>query len=135
MLKIYLIAFIIVLSCACEVKKANIDEVQINAMEGKTNFKDSLSTDELMRLSKSEAIKKFGAPEIREEFVLCEMHGEFRVGVIYKFTEEERQSGSILIDELTWEKNENTWITAWYQVGDDKSMPKSVLAWDKDSEF
>ena len=88
-----------------------------------------------MHLSKSEAIEKFGAPELQEEFVLSEMHGEFRVGVIYKFTEEERQSGSILIDESTWEKDENTWITVWYQVGDTELVPKSVLSWDKGSEF
>ena len=50
MFNIYLISFVVLLSYGCEVKEAKNFEVHVNNMEEKTNFKDSLSTDELMHL-------------------------------------------------------------------------------------
>ncbi|MCF6351925.1 MAG: hypothetical protein L3J06_02840, partial [Cyclobacteriaceae bacterium] len=102
---------------------------------GKKYKENNLSVQKLMILTKLEAIKKYGPPSSQEQFILDNAHGEFRNGILDKYTEKERQNESILIDEVTWEKDKNTWITVWYEVKQEKSVPKDVYLWEKGTEF
>jgi len=97
--------------------------------------KNNLSIQELMLLTKLKAIKKYGIPSSKEQFILNDGLLEFRNGISGKYTQKERQSESILIDEVTWEKDKNTWITVWYEVKQEKSVPKDVFLWEKGTEF
>jgi len=108
---------------------------QIEVMKEEVNLEDTISPGKLMAYAQSEAIEKYGKPSSKERFILDDAQGEFRNSISDMFTEEERQSESIKMDELTWEKDKNTWITAWYQVKDDKRVPKSVFSRDEGSEF
>lgn len=100
--------------------------------EKKTN---EISVKELMLLTKEKAVEKFGAPATYTQFNLNDAQGEFRNGITDKFTKEERQSTYTFIDEVTWEKDKNSWVTVWYKVNKDKSIPKEVLVWKKGTEF
>jgi len=97
--------------------------------------KATVSTQELMPLTKKEAINKYGRPSFSEQFILDDAQGEFRNRISDKFTQYKRENKSIVIDELTWEKDKNTWITVWYQVQQENSVPKSVYVWKKGTEF
>ncbi|CAM1357993.1 PA3715 family protein [Tenacibaculum xiamenense] len=94
-----------------------------------------VSVLQLMLLTKDQAIKHYGNPKLRERFKLNDAHGEFRNGVSSKFSQEERQNESILIDELTWEKDPNTWVTTWYLTNKGDERPLEVLEWEKGTEF
>ena len=134
MLKI--ISIILLPLMGCEMgDEPEVSKSQIEVMKEEVNSEDVLSADKLMSYTKSEAIDVYGKPSSEKRFILDDAQGEFRNSISDLFTEEERQSESIKIDELTWEKDENTWITVWYQVKGDKSVPKSVFSWDKGSEF
>ena len=61
--------------------------------------------------------------------------GEFRNDISDKYSEKERQSESILINEVTWEKDKNTWITVWYEVKQDESVPQHLYFWKKGTDF
>jgi len=95
----------------------------------------TLSIQELMLLTKTQANKKYGMPSFSEQFILDDAQGEFRVEISDKFTRKERQSESILIDEVTWEKDNNTWVTIWYEVKQEKYVSKHFLIWKKETEF
>ena len=96
---------------------------------------DSLAFEDLMLLNKHKAILKYGNPTSSERFILDDAQGEFRNSISDVFTKKERQSESILIEEVTWEKDNENWITVWYQLMGKKSIPKSVFSWEKGSEF
>jgi len=99
------------------------------------NSKDSLQTKQLLFFTETKAIKKLGTPSSTEQFILNDAQGEFRNGISDKYTLEERQSESIVIDEITWQKDKNTWVTVWYEVQQEKSIPKHVFIWKKGTEF
>ncbi len=130
---IYYILLVIVSSCAQNAKEAKTNGNQI--IEKVENSKDSISIQELKLLTKVEAIHKYGTPSSIEQFILHEAYGEFRNTIINTYSQEERQSESIVIDELTWEKDKETWITVWYEVQQKKSVPKETYIWDKGTEF
>lgn len=88
-----------------------------------------------MLLEKDEAIKKFGTPFKQERFLLDNMYGEFWGNIYYKYSENERQSKSIYIKEITWEKDFENYITIWYEEKNSKLIPKAYLIWNKESEF
>ncbi len=134
MFKIYSIVLLVFFSCEIKQEENSIS-VQVENMQERTNFQDSLSIKKLMSLLMSEAIIEFGRPVSQERFILDDAQGEFRNGISDAFTPQERQRESIKIEELTWEKNEDSWITVWYQVESDKSVPKSALSWGKGVEF
>ena len=96
---------------------------------------NSLAFEDLIRLEKNKAVLKYGNPTSSERFILDDAQGEFRNSISDVFTEKERQSESILIEEVTWEKDNENWITVWYQILEKKSIPKSVFSWKKGSEF
>jgi len=96
---------------------------------------EKISTEELMLLTKFKAIKKFGNPSYEEQFILDDTKGEFRNGIANKYTVKERQSQSILITEVTWEKDKNTWLTVWYETKLGESRPKYKYSWKKGTEF
>ncbi|WP_378174076.1 hypothetical protein [Aquimarina sp. SS2-1] len=139
----YILITIILISCAQNTKenKATVVEVQdaIQLSEDvprkNENASNDISSQQLRLLTEVKAIKKYGTPSSIEQFMLDDAQGEFRSSISYKYTVEERQSESILIEEVTWEKDENTWITVWYEVQQEKSVPKEVYEWKKGSEF
>lgn len=111
------------------------NHIVVDSLKKAENSKATLSTQELMLLTKVRALKKYGMPSFSEQYVLDDVQGEFRNSISDKFTLKERQNESILIDELTWEKDKNTWVTAWYQSIQEHSIPKSVYVWRKETEF
>ncbi len=119
----------------CDSKEKITKEKTLLKFNGKEYKEDNLSIQELMLLTKLEAIKKYGIPAIAVQFILDDAQGEFRNGISDKYTQKERQNGSILIDEVTWEKDKDTWITVWYGVKQEKSIPKDVYLWKKGTEF
>lgn len=119
----------------CDSTEKITAEKTLLKFNGKEYKENNLSIQKLMLLTKLEAIKKYGIPASIEQFILDDAQGEFRNGISGKYTEKERQSESILIDEVTWEKDKNTWITVWYEVKQEKSVPKDVYLWKKGTEF
>ncbi len=88
-----------------------------------------------MLLTQQDAIRSFGNPIRQEKMLIDEMYGEFRGNIYYQYTEYERQSRSIYIEEFTWEKDHKNYITIWYEINNKKHIPKAYLIWDKGSEF
>ncbi|MCF6360042.1 MAG: hypothetical protein L3J29_04690, partial [Cyclobacteriaceae bacterium] len=119
----------------CDSTEKITTEKTLLKFNGKEYKENNLSIQKLMLLTKLEAIKKYGTPVSIEQFIIDDAQGEFRNGISGKYTQKERQSQSILIDELTWEKDKNTWITVWYEVKQGKSVPKDVYLWEKGTEF
>ncbi len=134
MFKVYSIVLLVFFSCEIKQEENSIS-AQVENMQERTSFQDSLSVKKLMSLLMSEAIIEFGRPVSQERFILNDAQGEFRNSISDAFTSQERQRESIKIEELTWEKNADSWITVWYQVESDKSVPKSALSWGKGTEF
>ncbi|WP_152538231.1 hypothetical protein [Aquimarina megaterium] len=130
---IYYMILVIVSSCAQNGKEAKTNSNQ--TIEKIENSKDSISIQELKLLTKVEAIHKYGIPSSIEQFTLHDAHGEFRNTITNKYSQKERQNESIVIDELTWEKDQETWITVWYEVQQKKSVPKEIYIWNKGDEF
>lgn len=133
MVKIYtVLLFLLLLGCS---KKGKIKNASIKVNSKVMNSKDSLSIQQLTFLTKAKAIEKYGNPSSQEQFILNDSHGEFRIGLYNIYTTEQRRSEIILIDELTWEKDKNTWITVWYEIKKENSEPKDVYLWKKGTEF
>lgn len=97
--------------------------------------KNSVAFEDLMNLNKKEAIDKYGDPNFYEQFILEGTQRRFRISLNNIFSKEELFSKSILIDEVTWEKDENTWITIWYQVTETNTVPKTTCVWKKGTDF
>lgn len=133
----YILILCILISCSKSSKeKKTITNSEYHADNSELIYsKDTISTQELMLLTKVKAIKKYGTPYSIEQFILDDAQGEFRVEISDKYTRKERQSKSILIDEVTWEKDKNTRITVWYEVQQKTSVPKHILVWEKGAEF
>lgn len=136
MIKFYMVILLILTSCNSKKKDSNI----INKSEKYNSNKviktqENLTFKDLKNLTKNEAILKYGKPTSSEQFILDDAQGEFRNRISDKFSAKERQSESILIDELTWEKDKKNWITVWYQVTKNKSIPKEIFIWRKGTEF
>lgn len=94
-----------------------------------------LSAIKLKPISKIEATKRYGTPHFSAKFNLNDAQGEFRNGISDCYTQEQRQTEVITINEITWEKDNNNWITFWYEVQNEKNIPKHVLIWKKGAEF
>lgn len=88
-----------------------------------------------MLLTREEAVAKYGKASLVERFTLRGAYGEFRNNITNQYIHRERVSKTSMIDEVTWEKDKETWITVWYEVQESKSIPKTVYAWKKGTEF
>ncbi|MEW7280366.1 hypothetical protein ABW636_17380 [Aquimarina sp. 2201CG1-2-11] len=130
---LYFILLIIVNACAPSTKEAKTNDTY--TIEKVTNLRDNVSIKDLMLLTKEEAINKCGTPYYIERFILDDLQGEFRTGITFKYSLKERISESILIDEVTWEKGQETLVTVWYEVQETKAIPKEVCIWEKGDEF
>lgn len=86
-------------------------------------------------VSKIEAEKIYGKPYSSVKFILDDAQGEFRNSISNCYTQKQRQSKSITINEITWEKDKSNWITIWYEVQKEKNIPKDILIWNKGTEF
>lgn len=134
-MKIFLLISIVLIGCNNQNdKKIKKELTNPKWIEIKKN-QDSLTFEEVLELTKSEAIQKYGNPFSQEQFILDDLQGEFRIGLYNFFNKKERLSESILIDEVTWEKDKNTWITAWYQVIQNTTIPKDTVIWKKGTDF
>ena len=116
MIKFYIICSLVLIGCNDKKRSENLTPKTEQYNSNKIMKKqDSIPFQDLTFLNKEEAIKKYGNPASSEQFILDDAQGEFRNGLSDVFTAKERQSESILIDEVTWEKDNDTWITVWYQ--------------------
>ena len=89
-----------------------------------------------MLLKKEDAIKRFGNPIKQEKMLLDDMSvSEFWGDIYYKYSESERQSKTIYIKEITWEKDTENYITIWYEIKKKILEPKVFFIWDKGLEF
>jgi len=133
---IYCIILVIASSCVQSPKESKESKMDPNpVIKKKETVKDSISIKKLMFLTKAEAIDKYGTPFSEERFTLDDALGEFRITIINIYNQKERQSEAVVIDELTWEKDKKTWVTVWYEVQPEKSIPKEVYMWEKGTEF
>lgn len=96
---------------------------------------DSLTVVNLKKRTLRQAIQEFGKPIREEEFVLDEALTEFRIGLYNIFSKEERMSRSIYLEEVTWEKDAETNITAWYRKEPENQAAIDAFEWKKTSEF
>ena len=133
-----ILLFLLIVIYSCK-DKSNVNDIKKNinykSKENIMNLQDNLKFNDLMILNKSKAISKYGLPSKQEKFILDDLQGEFRIGLYNIYTKKERLSESILIDEITWEKNKDTWITVWYQIIENKTIPKDTLTWKKGTDF
>ncbi|EZH73422.1 hypothetical protein ATO12_15900 [Aquimarina atlantica] len=120
-------------ACAQNTKEVKVNKVSV--VKETEIVKDSISSQKLMKLSKTAAIQQYGAPASKEQFTLGEAYGEFRNNITNTYISDQRAPETIFIEELTWEKDQDTWITVWYEVQDKKSIPKETYIWDKGTEF
>ncbi|MGB0879535.1 MAG: hypothetical protein ACPGTO_03110 [Polaribacter sp.] len=97
--------------------------------------KKGIAFEDLMYLSKQDAIHKYGTPHFYEQFILNGLQNRFRIGLNNVFTKEELASKSVLIDEVTWEKDKDTWVTTWYQITETEAIPKNTCVWKKGTDF
>lgn len=130
---VFCIVIVIITSCTQNTKEAKTNDEY--TIEKVTHLRDDVPIKQLMLLTKEEAIHKCGTPYSIDRFILDDLQGEFRTGITFKYTLKERISESILIDEVTWEKGEETLVTVWYEVQGAKSIPKDVYVWEKGDEF
>lgn len=129
---------LIVVLCLIGCKRAIDNEASnSNPVQTKNNIdvKSTEKFEDVLELTLEQALSKYGSPLQREHFVLDGALSEFRIELYNIYTEEEYMSESITLEEVTWEKDEETNITVWYQNIEDTWKPKHFLVWDKDSEF
>ncbi|MCV6628527.1 MAG: hypothetical protein OIF50_01570 [Flavobacteriaceae bacterium] len=126
--------FIILLFIMVSCKETPVKSLK-NRTENKVVLQDSTRVIKKMLLDKSQANAIFGKPIQQEKIPLNELYGEFRGNIYYKYTDKERQGESIYIEELTWEKDSVHHITIWYEVQQEKRIPKAYLVWKIGSEF
>lgn len=135
-LKIVVLSLIfVVLSCERQKEVPSKNNFLNTVVPEKSENLKNLSFDDLDKISKSIAIEKYGQPTSQERFVLDDMQGEFRNGINDSYNKEIRLSEKIVIDELTWEKDKETWVTVWYEVSEGEMMSKDLFVWEKGSEF
>ena len=132
--------FILVLSItiSCDFHYSSSGDMRKNETEVEQETAPShheLSFGTILSLTKSQAVSTYGKPSFQEKFVLDDLQGEFRIGLFNIYTNEERLSESIQIEECTWEKNKDFWITVWYEAQENQSVPVDTLTWRKGSEF
>ncbi len=127
-MKIYIIA-LLVLIFTC--KKNS----KINILDKNEHIYQEIDDQENMLLNIDVAINQFGTPIEQQKLLLDNMYGEFYVSIYYKYSEKERQSKSIFIEEITWEKDDKNNITIWYEHLNKVLKPKAFLIWPKESEF
>jgi len=133
-MKIYLILLLASIF-ACKENSTKINTSNKTIYKQKTAIQDSLKIKENMLLKKNDAIKTFGNPIKQKKILLSDLYGEFSGNIYYKYSEQERQSNSIYIEEITWEKDSVNYITIWYEIKKRELTPKAYLIWDKQSEF
>lgn len=135
----FIILFLLLFFLSCK-DNLNVDTTKENFNSKPTKaerkgVKDSIRFNDLIILNKDEAISKYGSPSRQEKFVLDDLQGEFRIGLYNFYTKQERLEESIRIDEVTWEKDKYTWITVWYEILENKEIPKDTLTWKKGTDF
>ena len=135
-MKLYLLITLLLINCN-DHKRYDTTKKQTNLrIDNVSKAKeDPLLFNDMMQLSKQEAILKYGRPATDEQFIMDDAQGEFRNNISDIYTVQERQRESILINEVTWSKDANTWITVWYQIINEKTIPKSFFLWEKGAEF
>lgn len=116
--------------------KLNVLDTLKTAMNDKIIMQDSTKgvTGNVL-LKKDIATKTYGKPLKEETLLVQDLYGEFRGEIYNKYTDEERRSNTIKIEEVTWEKDSSNNITIWYQIEEKQSTPKAILIWEKGSEF
>jgi hypothetical protein len=101
---------------------------------------DSIAISRAMELSPEDAINLYGKTISGylgkdEEFVLDRGLTEFRIELFNYYTEEQIDSKSIIIKELTWAIDSINNLTIWYEKIDSMYYPKDFYIWDKNLEF
>ena len=146
----YLLIFIVLFSCiqkknnntnfknkSHSLQKEFVDSLEvINDLKDKSLTKNNsimISKTSLKKLDRLTAIQQYGEPSNSDVFMLNEDQNEFRIGLLNIYSTSEIEKGLIIIYELTWEKDENTWITVWYEKNKDNDIDKPVdyLEWNK----
>ena len=148
----YLFVFIVLFSCIqkknritnSESKSYSLQKEPVDSLEVIGDLKDKLesstknnsimiSKTSLKKLDRLTAIQQYGEPSNSDVFMLNEDKNEFRIGLLNIYSTSEIEKGLITIYELTWEKDENTWITVWYEKNKDNNVDKPVdyLEWNK----
>lgn len=130
----YCILILIISSCSVNKKEVSLKKSN-HVIEKAGSLKEEVSIQKLMLLTKEEAVAKYEKASFIERFTLADAYGEFRNNITNQYIQEERVSKTIIIDEVTWEKDKETWITVWYEVQESKSIPKAVYVWEKGTEF
>ena len=130
----FLTLFFIVAFTACDFSKNKKIETAPKTFIEKPR-QQILTFDDLMVLSKTKAIKKYGKPLEYEKFILTNGPLEFRIELLNIYTKEEILNNTIKIEELTWEKDSLNFVTAWYESTDSTSIPKDIYVWEKGTEF
>ncbi|WP_371394293.1 hypothetical protein ACCC68_04885, partial [Tenacibaculum maritimum] len=130
-MKFYTIILLALISCGEKKDKNMVLKSKQYNSDKITKTQDSISLKDITLLKKQEAILKYGNLVSSNQFVLDDAQGEFRNNITYSYSEEERLSESVIIDELTWEKDSLNFITLWYEG----EKLKSYLIWGKGFEF
>lgn len=110
----------------------------------KTILKDSLWYTTFKDISYEDIVQKyFDKPNYRPIKETTFIMGvgtdgyinEFRVGLLNIFSEKEIQERDIVIKEVTWEINENDYLTIWYKRENKKWIPIDHIIYDKHTRF
>lgn len=130
----FLIAFVIATSCnATENKQEHKPKENTSNQE---TMKDTIKDfNDALDLNLKDAINKYGEPQGRETFKLDDFIPGIREGLRNIYTLEERLSDSITLEEVTWEKAQDTNITVWYEIQENRAIPKDTFEWNKYAEF
>ncbi|WP_452229063.1 hypothetical protein [Lacinutrix sp. MEBiC02404] len=130
----YILLCVLILNC-----NKNTENAKTTFHEEATLKKEivmqELDFNDIMKLSKKDAVEKYGAPNKTETEVLDNMHGEFYNNIQDAFIDSTVSPEFIQIEGLTWSKDAINNITVWYQILEESSAPKASLTWDKKAEF
>jgi hypothetical protein len=119
-----------------EQNKSNANDNVINTtITNKIKNMDSTKFKDALILTLEEALKKYGTPLKSEQFILNDALPEFRIELNNIYTKEQRMSGSIVIEEVTWQKDTLNNITVWYEKIKKNAFPKNSFIWNKSMEF
>jgi len=128
------------LSASCdeaqhETRIGNASAEQTQNTQSSSTMKDSITPENLKKLSLADAIKKYGTPEDQDSFVIDAHLPEFRIELYNYYKEQDYKGKNVKMKEATWPLNENKNVTAWYPDKGADTVPVHVLVWEKDAEF
>ncbi len=128
-----IILCLLLLNCTHTISKK--EKNNIMDAPKKTIIMNNRDFNDIMKLEKLKAVKKYGKPLKEESLRLEDMQGEFWNGIQDVYIRKDKLKKPVFIEELTWEKDSVNYITVWYQNEQKKSLPKHFLIWDKGAEF